>query len=190
MHFSIINQVLVSTLDLPGFMGLRQVSKLGKLLNTEPFSDLNCCSRSNNQKFAVTGDDFGKIKLYSYPVTQPKVRFFLANLQQEKLPTYILSMKSWFLTGWMLTRWAFDQKHDKVPICYVNMKCFYQDLFECNTVFRACIMRLVATVPKWPGWNFWLMTTDCCQRADETRPLCSGKWPIKQLSQNPKSTSN
>ena len=37
-------------------------------------SDLNCCSRSNNQKLAATGDDFGKIKLYSYPVTQPKVQ--------------------------------------------------------------------------------------------------------------------
>jgi microtubule-associated protein-like 1/2 len=38
-------------------------------------TDLNTCARSNNHKFVATGDDFGKIKLYSYPVTQPKVFF-------------------------------------------------------------------------------------------------------------------
>ena len=36
-------------------------------------TDLNCCAKSNDQKLIATGDDFGKIKLYSYPVTQPKV---------------------------------------------------------------------------------------------------------------------
>ena len=36
-------------------------------------TDLNCCAKSNGQKLVATGDDFGKIKLYSYPVTQPKV---------------------------------------------------------------------------------------------------------------------
>ena len=38
-------------------------------------TDLNTCARSNNFKYVATGDDFGKIKLYSYPVTQPKVIF-------------------------------------------------------------------------------------------------------------------
>ena len=38
-------------------------------------TDLNCCAKSNDQKLVATGDDFGKIKLYSYPVTQPKVNF-------------------------------------------------------------------------------------------------------------------
>ena len=37
-------------------------------------TDLNTCARSHNQKFLATGDDFGKIKLYSYPTMQPKVR--------------------------------------------------------------------------------------------------------------------
>jgi len=35
-------------------------------------TDLNCCAKSNDQKLVATGDDFGKIKLYTYPVTQPK----------------------------------------------------------------------------------------------------------------------
>ncbi|XP_059086390.1 echinoderm microtubule-associated protein-like 1 isoform X5 [Tigriopus californicus] len=35
-------------------------------------TDLNTCAKSHNQKFLATGDDFGKIKLYSYPATQPK----------------------------------------------------------------------------------------------------------------------
>lgn len=29
--------------------------------------------RSNDGRLAATGDDFGKVKLYAYPVTQPKV---------------------------------------------------------------------------------------------------------------------
>ncbi|XP_049825884.1 echinoderm microtubule-associated protein-like 2 isoform X2 [Aethina tumida] len=35
-------------------------------------SDINNCDRSNNQLLMVTGDDFGKVKLFSYPVIQPK----------------------------------------------------------------------------------------------------------------------
>lgn len=42
-------------------------------------SDINHCDRSHNKKFLVTADDFGKIKLFSYPVIQPKVRFFEAS---------------------------------------------------------------------------------------------------------------
>lgn len=37
-------------------------------------TDLNTCARSNNAKYLATGDDFGKIKLYANPATQPKVR--------------------------------------------------------------------------------------------------------------------
>jgi len=51
---------------------LLSFNTIGVWPETVDGTDLNCCSRSNNQKFAVTGDDFGKIKLYSYPVTQPK----------------------------------------------------------------------------------------------------------------------
>uniref|UniRef100_T1J5S7 HELP domain-containing protein n=1 Tax=Strigamia maritima TaxID=126957 RepID=T1J5S7_STRMM len=35
-------------------------------------SDVNSCDRSHNQKLLATGDDFGKVKLYCYPVSQPK----------------------------------------------------------------------------------------------------------------------
>lgn len=30
-------------------------------------------SRSHDGRLVATGDDFGKVKLYAYPVTQPKV---------------------------------------------------------------------------------------------------------------------
>jgi microtubule-associated protein-like 1/2 len=36
-------------------------------------TDVNACERSNKAKLMATGDDFGKVKLYSYPVKQPKV---------------------------------------------------------------------------------------------------------------------
>ncbi|XP_076252565.1 echinoderm microtubule-associated protein-like 2 isoform X2 [Rhynchophorus ferrugineus] len=35
-------------------------------------TDINYCDRSNDNKLMVTADDFGKVKLYSYPVMQPK----------------------------------------------------------------------------------------------------------------------
>ncbi|PRD20562.1 UNVERIFIED_CONTAM: Eml2 [Trichonephila clavipes] len=35
-------------------------------------SDVNTCSRSHNQKLVATGDDFGKVNIYSYPACQPK----------------------------------------------------------------------------------------------------------------------
>ncbi|XP_026332568.1 echinoderm microtubule-associated protein-like 2 isoform X2 [Hyposmocoma kahamanoa] len=35
-------------------------------------TDINTCTRSHDAKLAATGDDFGKVKLYAYPVTQPK----------------------------------------------------------------------------------------------------------------------
>lgn len=36
-------------------------------------TDVNYCDRSHDSKLLVSGDDFGKVKLYSYPVIQPKV---------------------------------------------------------------------------------------------------------------------
>ena len=36
-------------------------------------TDLSTCAKSNGSKLMATGDDFGKIKVYSFPVTQPKV---------------------------------------------------------------------------------------------------------------------
>nr|XP_049700206.1 echinoderm microtubule-associated protein-like 2 isoform X6 [Helicoverpa armigera] len=35
-------------------------------------TDINSCTRSNDSRLVATGDDFGKVKLYAYPVTQPK----------------------------------------------------------------------------------------------------------------------
>ncbi|XP_045773907.1 echinoderm microtubule-associated protein-like 2 isoform X2 [Maniola jurtina] len=35
-------------------------------------TDINSCTRSHDSRLAATGDDFGKVKLYAYPVTQPK----------------------------------------------------------------------------------------------------------------------
>lgn len=36
-------------------------------------TDVNHCDRSRNSRLLATADDFGKVKLYSYPVTQPRV---------------------------------------------------------------------------------------------------------------------
>lgn len=36
-------------------------------------TDVNACERSNGSRVMATGDDFGKVKLYLYPVKQPKV---------------------------------------------------------------------------------------------------------------------
>ncbi|XP_075977053.1 echinoderm microtubule-associated protein-like 2 isoform X7 [Anticarsia gemmatalis] len=35
-------------------------------------TDINSCTRSHDGRLVATGDDFGKVKLYAYPVTQPK----------------------------------------------------------------------------------------------------------------------
>lgn len=36
-------------------------------------TDVNSAARSHNNQLLVTGDDFGKVHLYKYPVTQPQV---------------------------------------------------------------------------------------------------------------------
>jgi len=43
-------------------------------------TDVNACERSNGSKLMATGDDFGKVKLYSYPVKQPKVKTTMMNV--------------------------------------------------------------------------------------------------------------
>ncbi|XP_037293289.1 echinoderm microtubule-associated protein-like 2 isoform X5 [Manduca sexta] len=35
-------------------------------------TDINSCTRSHDSRLVATGDDFGKVKLFAYPVTQPK----------------------------------------------------------------------------------------------------------------------
>jgi microtubule-associated protein-like 1/2 len=35
-------------------------------------TDVNACDRTHDSKLIATGDDFGKVKLYNFPVTQPK----------------------------------------------------------------------------------------------------------------------
>lgn len=37
-------------------------------------TDVNACARSHNSRLITTADDFGKVKLYSYPTIQPRVR--------------------------------------------------------------------------------------------------------------------
>lgn len=39
-------------------------------------TDVNSCERSHSNHLLATGDDFGKVKLYSYPVSQPKVIYY------------------------------------------------------------------------------------------------------------------
>lgn len=36
-------------------------------------TDVNYCDRSRGGNLLATADDFGKVKLYTYPVTQPRV---------------------------------------------------------------------------------------------------------------------
>lgn len=40
-------------------------------------TDVNTVARNSDGKLLATGDDWGKVKLYSYPVSQPKVIFFI-----------------------------------------------------------------------------------------------------------------
>ena len=48
-------------------------------------TDLSTCAKSPNGKLLATGDDFGKIKLYTYPVPQPKVSFVC---ELKKTPSF------------------------------------------------------------------------------------------------------
>ena len=36
--------------------------------------DLNACSRSSDNKFVATGDDFGSVNLFKYPSIKLKVK--------------------------------------------------------------------------------------------------------------------
>lgn len=36
-------------------------------------TDVNSCERSHDGRLLATADDFGKVKIYSYPVSQPRV---------------------------------------------------------------------------------------------------------------------
>ncbi|VEN35286.1 unnamed protein product [Callosobruchus maculatus] len=47
-------------------------TSLGIWPETADGTDLNACDRSHDKQLMVTGDDFGKVKLYSYPVIQTK----------------------------------------------------------------------------------------------------------------------
>lgn len=40
-------------------------------------TDVNTVCRSNDEKLLVTGDDFGKVKLFANPAAQPKVNLDL-----------------------------------------------------------------------------------------------------------------
>ena len=36
-------------------------------------TDINACVRANKQNLLASADDFGKVNLYAYPCSQPKV---------------------------------------------------------------------------------------------------------------------
>lgn len=42
-------------------------------------TDVNACERSHDAKLLATADDFGKVKLFTYPVTQPRVSSVINN---------------------------------------------------------------------------------------------------------------
>lgn len=37
-------------------------------------TDVNCSARSRDKNLIATGDDFGKVKIYSFPASKPKVK--------------------------------------------------------------------------------------------------------------------
>lgn len=41
-------------------------------------TDVNACERSHSARLLATADDFGKVKLYAYPCSQPKVSTFFS----------------------------------------------------------------------------------------------------------------
>lgn len=50
---------------------------LGIWPETADGTDINGCDRSHDSRLMATGDDFGKVKLFSYPVIQPKVNLLI-----------------------------------------------------------------------------------------------------------------
>ena len=36
-------------------------------------TDINCAGKSSSQQLLATGDDFGKVHLFPYPCSQPRV---------------------------------------------------------------------------------------------------------------------
>lgn len=47
-------------------------------------TDINAVCRSSDQSLMATGDDWGKVKLYSYPASQPKVRLIMNSKKKKK----------------------------------------------------------------------------------------------------------
>lgn len=56
-------------------------------------TDINGCDRSHDSRLMATGDDFGKVRLFSYPVIQPKVYMCYKIMH---LSSYIKKIKSEF----------------------------------------------------------------------------------------------
>lgn len=48
-------------------------------------TDVNTCSKANQTAVLATGDDFGKIKMFSNPACHQKVSFFISCFKREGL---------------------------------------------------------------------------------------------------------
>ncbi|XP_023223869.1 echinoderm microtubule-associated protein-like 2 [Centruroides sculpturatus] len=75
-------------------------------------TDINACDRSNNCKLLVTGDDAGKIKLYTYPACQPKCLHHIycghssyvtaIGFLQDDARIISLGGRDWSILQWMI----------------------------------------------------------------------------------------
>ena len=70
LTYSIVNTVMLSCI-VPSYIAVR-VS--GIYPEAADGTDVNTCCRSHKGHLMASGDDFGKVKLFSYPANQAKVR--------------------------------------------------------------------------------------------------------------------
>jgi microtubule-associated protein-like 1/2 len=45
-------------------------------------TDVNFCDRSHDKKLLATADDFGKVKVYNYPASQPRVSIVAGRISE------------------------------------------------------------------------------------------------------------